>query len=94
MYALDFPRTYHPEKKWNSYVRRRKWFRRRKFLSFDTWVPVPSPSNFTSGDEFIIDLAVGGSSFKGKEQFFLSVWIVTVQGKVSLYYSQCISIPY
>ena len=41
-YAIDFPRTYYSEKKWNSYVRRRKWVRYRRYVALDTWSAVPS----------------------------------------------------
>ncbi|XP_064122930.1 tectonin beta-propeller repeat-containing protein 1-like isoform X2 [Macrobrachium nipponense] len=41
-YAIDFPRSYTADKKWNSYVRRRKWVRYRRYVALDTWSAVPS----------------------------------------------------
>lgn len=39
-YAIDFPATYTRDKKWNSYVRRRRWIRYRRYKSRDTWAKV------------------------------------------------------
>lgn len=39
-YAMDFPATYTRDKKWNSYVRRRRWIRYRRYKSRDTWAKV------------------------------------------------------
>lgn len=39
-YAMDFPATYTRDKKWNSYVRRRRWIRYRRYKSCDTWAKV------------------------------------------------------
>lgn len=39
-YALDFPMTYYGYKSKTSFVRRRKWIRKRKFIGFDMWSQV------------------------------------------------------
>ncbi|CAG0888008.1 unnamed protein product [Cyprideis torosa] len=80
-YAVDFPREYGPEKKWNSMVRRRKWIRRRKYVALNAWAQVlssfPNPL-----EEPFIDIAVGGSQMPDSPEGDLSVWAVTVQGRV------------
>ena len=39
-YALDFPTKYYGYKSKTSFVRRRKWIRKRKFIGFDMWAQV------------------------------------------------------
>ena len=47
-YAVDFPARYHSEKSWKSCVRRRKWFRTRRFIAFNKWHRIsPIHEDFT-----------------------------------------------
>uniref|UniRef100_A0A8C0KTQ3 Tectonin beta-propeller repeat-containing protein 1 n=1 Tax=Canis lupus dingo TaxID=286419 RepID=A0A8C0KTQ3_CANLU len=77
-YAIDFPATYTRDKKWNSCVRRRRWIRYRRYKSRDTWAKddpkqLPDPFN---------DLSVGGWEITDEPVGRLSVWAVSLQGKV------------
>lgn len=58
-YALDFPARYQPEKKWNSYVRRRKWVRYRRYSALNSWCAV-APLHKDPTEEPFIDVAIGG----------------------------------
>lgn len=80
-YAVDFPRTYTAEKKWNSCVRRRKWVRYRRYVALDTWSAVP-PIHQDHTKEPFIDINVGGGEVAGEDPDKLMVWGVTVFGRV------------
>ncbi|XP_063601090.1 tectonin beta-propeller repeat-containing protein 1-like [Penaeus indicus] len=80
-YAVDFPRTYTAEKKWNSCVRRRKWVRYRRYVALDTWSAVP-PIHQDHTKEPFIDITVGGGEVAGEDLDKLMVWGVTVFGRV------------
>ncbi|XP_074648382.1 tectonin beta-propeller repeat-containing protein 1-like [Tubulanus polymorphus] len=80
-YATNFYRDYYPEKKWNSFVRRRKWIRYRRYIAVDTWARVPSANLNPKIDPFI-DIAVGGYQLPNQPLGFLAVWAVTFHGKI------------
>ncbi|KAM6407791.1 tectonin beta-propeller repeat-containing protein 1 isoform 2-T2 [Rhynochetos jubatus] len=81
-YAIDFPSTYTKDKKWNSCVRRRRWIRYRRYKSRDVWAKValhdapdqlPDPFN---------DISTGGWEITDEPLGRLSVWAVSLQGRV------------
>lgn len=80
-YAIDFPATYTKSKRWNSCVRRRRWIRYRRYKSCNTWAKIPSQNLGPLPDPFH-DIAVGGWEITDEPFGHLSVWAVTVQGKV------------
>ncbi|XP_042223768.1 tectonin beta-propeller repeat-containing protein 1-like isoform X2 [Homarus americanus] len=80
-YAIDFPRTYTAEKRWNSCVRRRKWVRYRRYVALDTWSAVP-PIHHDPTEEPFIDITVGGGEVPGDDPDRLMVWGVTALGRV------------
>ncbi|KAK7024225.1 Tectonin beta-propeller repeat-containing protein 1 [Halocaridina rubra] len=80
-YAFDFPRTYTADRKWNSYVRRRKWVRYRRYVALDTWSSVPSIHQDHTQEPFI-DISVGGGEVSGGDADKLMVWGVTALGRV------------
>ncbi|XP_045397278.1 tectonin beta-propeller repeat-containing protein 1 isoform X4 [Lemur catta] len=81
-YAIDFPATYTRDKKWNSCVRRRKWIRYRRYKSRDTWAKIPSKDDPKQLPDPFNDLSVGGWEITEEPSGRLSVWAVSVQGKV------------
>ncbi|XP_069761520.1 tectonin beta-propeller repeat-containing protein 1 isoform X2 [Narcine bancroftii] len=80
-YAIDFPATYTKSKRWNSCVRRRRWIRYRRYKSCNTWAKIPSQNTGPLPDPFH-DIAVGGWEITDEPLGHLSVWAVTVLGKV------------
>ncbi|XP_004380917.1 tectonin beta-propeller repeat-containing protein 1 [Trichechus manatus latirostris] len=81
-YAIDFPATYTRDKKWNSCVRRRKWIRYRRYKSRDTWAKIPSKDDPKQLPDPFNDLSVGGWEITDEPVGRLSVWAVSLQGKV------------
>ncbi|XP_016064281.1 PREDICTED: tectonin beta-propeller repeat-containing protein 1 [Miniopterus natalensis] len=81
-YAMDFPATYTRDKKWNSYVRRRRWIRYRRYKSCDTWAKIPSKDDPKQLPDPFNDLSVGGWEITDEPMGHLSVWAVSLQGKV------------
>ncbi|XP_054351326.1 tectonin beta-propeller repeat-containing protein 1 isoform X3 [Pongo pygmaeus] len=81
-YAIDFPATYTKEKKWNSCVRRRKWIRYRRYKSRDIWAKIPSKDDPKELPDPFSDLSVGGWEITEEPVGRLSVWAVSLQGKV------------
>ncbi|XP_046888436.1 tectonin beta-propeller repeat-containing protein 1 [Hypomesus transpacificus] len=79
-YAMDFPATYTRDKKWNSCVRRRRWIRYRRYKSRDSWAKIPSQS-FQLPDPFN-DISCGGWEISEEPRGRLSLWAVSLQGKV------------
>ncbi|XP_034049562.1 tectonin beta-propeller repeat-containing protein 1 [Thalassophryne amazonica] len=79
-YALDFPSTYAKDKKWNSCVRRRRWLRYRRYKAMDTWAKIPSQQT-TVQDPFS-DISCGGWEINEEPRGRLSLWAVSLQGKV------------
>ncbi|EHH52005.1 hypothetical protein EGM_12365 [Macaca fascicularis] len=81
-YAIDFPATYTRDKKWNSCVRRRKWIRYRRYKSRDIWAKIPSKDDPKELPDPFNDLSVGGWEITEEPVGRLSVWAVSLQGKV------------
>ncbi|KAM3591466.1 uncharacterized protein V6R79_002350 [Siganus canaliculatus] len=79
-YAIDFPATYTKDKKWNSCVRRRRWIRYRRYKAMDTWAKIPSQQT-TLPDPFS-DISCGGWEISEEPRGRLSLWAVSLQGKV------------
>ncbi|KAK4307589.1 hypothetical protein Pmani_020655 [Petrolisthes manimaculis] len=80
-YAVDFPRSYTAEKRWNSCVRRRKWVRYRSYVALDTWSAVPTIYSDATEEPFI-DICVGGGEVPGDDPDNLMVWGITALGRV------------
>uniref|UniRef100_A0A8C9W4Q9 Tectonin beta-propeller repeat-containing protein 1 n=1 Tax=Scleropages formosus TaxID=113540 RepID=A0A8C9W4Q9_SCLFO len=79
-YAIDFPAAYTKDKKWNSCVRRRRWIRYRRYKACNTWAKVPSeqaglPDPFN-------DISCGGWEISDEPRGQMSLWAVSLQGKV------------
>ncbi|XP_029311821.1 LOW QUALITY PROTEIN: tectonin beta-propeller repeat-containing protein 1 [Cottoperca gobio] len=79
-YAIDFPAYYTKDKKWNSCVRRRRWLRYRTYKAMDTWAKIPSQET-TLPDPFS-DISCGGWEINEEPRGRLSLWAVSLQGKV------------
>ncbi|XP_004840529.1 tectonin beta-propeller repeat-containing protein 1 isoform X1 [Heterocephalus glaber] len=90
-YAIDFPATYTRDKKWNSCVRRRKWIRYRRYKSRDVWAKIPSKDDPKDLPDPFSDLSVGGWEITEEPVGRLSVWAVSLQGKV--WYREDVSHP-
>ncbi|NXQ85258.1 TCPR1 protein, partial [Nyctibius grandis] len=80
-YALDFPSTYTTDKKWNSYVRRRRWIRYRRYKSRDVWAKI-IPDCYDVLQNCFNDISVGGWEITDEPLGHLSVWAVSLRGKV------------
>ncbi|XP_064178977.1 tectonin beta-propeller repeat-containing protein 1 isoform X2 [Anguilla rostrata] len=80
-YAIDFPAYYTKDKKWNSCVRRRRWIRYRRYKARDSWAKIPSEEARTLPDPFN-DISCGGWEISDEPQGRLSLWAVSLQGKV------------
>ncbi|XP_066545328.1 tectonin beta-propeller repeat-containing protein 1 [Amia ocellicauda] len=80
-YAIDFPATYTKDKKWNSCVRRRRWIRYRRYKSRDSWAKIPSGETGPLPDPFN-DISCGGWEISEDPRSRLSLWAVSLQGKV------------
>nr|XP_033819420.1 tectonin beta-propeller repeat-containing protein 1 [Geotrypetes seraphini]XP_033819421.1 tectonin beta-propeller repeat-containing protein 1 [Geotrypetes seraphini] len=81
-YAVDFPATYLKDKKWNSCVRRRRWIRYRRYRARDKWAKIPSPDGRMQLLDPFNDIAVGGWEVTDEPAGRLSVWAISLQGKV------------
>ncbi|KAM9715861.1 tectonin beta-propeller repeat-containing protein 1 [Menidia menidia] len=79
-YAIDFPAFYTKDKKWNSCVRRRRWLRYRRYKAMDTWAKIPSQQ--TSLPDPFSDISCGGWEVSEEPRGRLSLWAVSLQGKV------------
>ncbi|RVE59393.1 hypothetical protein OJAV_G00188080 [Oryzias javanicus] len=79
-YSIDFPSTYTKDKKWNSCVRRRRWIRYRRYKAMDTWAKIPSQP-MSLPDPFS-DISCGGWEISEEPRGRLSLWAVSLQGKV------------
>lgn len=88
---MDFPATYTRDKKWNSCVRRRKWIRYRRYKSRDSWAKIPSKDDPKELPDPFNDLSVGGWEITEEPVGRLSVWAVSLQGKV--WYREDVSHP-
>ncbi|XP_075421580.1 tectonin beta-propeller repeat-containing protein 1 isoform X4 [Ascaphus truei] len=81
-YAIDFPATYAKDKKWNSCVRRRRWIRYRRYKSRNSWAKIASHEQNEQLPDPINDISVGGWETTDEPLGRLSVWTVSLQGKV------------
>ncbi|XP_063170979.1 tectonin beta-propeller repeat-containing protein 1 [Candoia aspera] len=81
-YAIDFPATYTKDKKWNSCVRRRRWIRYRRYQARDTWAKIPSHQDPKQLPDPFNDISVGGWEITDEPLGRLSVWAVSLQGKI------------
>ncbi|KAK6170342.1 hypothetical protein SNE40_018755 [Patella caerulea] len=91
-YATDFPRQYSPEPKTLSMVRKRKWLRFRKYVATGKWAKI-NVEDIEVEDNSFIDIAVGGFNLPGQPPGFLSVWTITINGKVYVRKNVCINCP-
>lgn len=82
-YAVDFPMKYAAKKSWNSCVRRRKWFRYRKYSAMNSWCAV-APLHKDPTQEPFVDIAIGGFSVPDATPGSFCVWAITAHGRVSL----------
>ncbi|XP_066432487.1 tectonin beta-propeller repeat-containing protein 1 isoform X2 [Eleutherodactylus coqui] len=81
-YAIDFPATYTKDKKWNSCVRRRRWIRYRRYKSRNSWAKIPSHIEKDQLPDPFNDISVGGWEITDEPVGRLSIWTVSLQGKV------------
>ncbi|CAB1338307.1 unnamed protein product, partial [Coregonus sp. 'balchen'] len=81
-YAIDFPATYTKDKKWNSCVRRRRWIRYRRYKATDTWAKIPSEGHSGPLPDPFNDISCGGWEISEEPRGRLSLWAVSLQGKV------------
>lgn len=79
-YAVDFPTKYYPKSSWNSCVRRRKWYRYRKYSAMNAWCAI-APLHKDPTLEPFIDIAIGGIPDAGPNSF--GVWAITANGRVN-----------
>lgn len=82
-YALDFPAKFQSKKSWNSCVRRRKWFRYRRYSALNSWCAV-APLHKDPTKEPFIDVAIGGTNVPSAPPGLLLVWAITAHGRVSV----------
>ncbi|KAK0160372.1 hypothetical protein PV328_007788 [Microctonus aethiopoides] len=80
-YAVDFPVTYSTKKQWNSYVRRRKWVRYRRYSAMNSWCAI-APLHKDPTKEPFIDVAIGGHQIPGGNPGSFAVWAITAHGRV------------
>ncbi|XP_061850000.1 tectonin beta-propeller repeat-containing protein 1 [Colius striatus] len=81
-YAIDFPSTYTKDKRWNSCVRRRRWIRYRRYKSRDVWVKIASGDDPGQLPDPFNDISIGGWEITDEPLGRLSVWAVSLQGRV------------
>ncbi|XP_065540455.1 tectonin beta-propeller repeat-containing protein 1 isoform X3 [Lathamus discolor] len=81
-YAIDFPSTYTKDKKWNSCVRRRRWIRYRRYKSRDVWAKIVSQDDPDKLPDPFNDISIGGWEITDEPLGRLSVWAVSLQGRV------------
>ncbi|XP_061666577.1 tectonin beta-propeller repeat-containing protein 1 [Syngnathoides biaculeatus] len=79
-YSIDFPAIYTKDKKWNSCVRRRRWLRHRRYKAMDSWAEISS--QMTSLPDPFSDISCGGWEITEEPHGLLSLWAVSLQGKV------------
>ncbi|NWW47546.1 TCPR1 protein, partial [Pedionomus torquatus] len=81
-YAIDFPSTYTKDKKWNSCVRRRRWIRYRRYKARDVWAKIVSQDEPGQLPDPFNDISIGGWEVTDEPPGRLSVWAVSLQGRV------------
>ena len=80
-YANDFGKPFGCQRFINSFVRRRRWVRWRRFTAENRWLLVASPHNDPLEDP-LQDVAVGGELIPHRPDGALCVWAVTVGGQL------------
>lgn len=70
-YAVDFPRSYHRERGWNDYVRRRRWKRKAKLTTTGPWMNVTPQVRLR-------DVSIQMDVYDGS----VAVWAVGTKGDV------------
>ncbi|KAH8294485.1 hypothetical protein KR018_006667, partial [Drosophila ironensis] len=68
------------KKSWNSYVRRRKWVRFRRYAALNSWCAV-APLHKDPTQEPFIDVAIGGTHVPNAPAGTLCVWAITAHGR-------------
>lgn len=63
----------------NSYVRRRKWVRNRRYNQFNQWALLPNSLN-----ESFVDIAAGGDELAEATPGLVFLWAVTEEGNLFL----------
>lgn len=80
-YAIDFPAKFYPKKSWNTYVRRRKWVRTRRYNALNSWCAI-APLHKDATQEPFVDVAIGCIGNETSQSPILSVWAVSAHGRV------------
>ncbi|NWI51073.1 TCPR1 protein, partial [Calyptomena viridis] len=81
-YAIDFPSTYTKDKKWNSCVRRRRWIRYRRYKARDVWAKIVAQDAPGQLPDPFSDISIGAWEVTEEPLGRLSVWAVSLQGRV------------
>uniref|UniRef100_G1PER0 Tectonin beta-propeller repeat-containing protein 1 n=1 Tax=Myotis lucifugus TaxID=59463 RepID=G1PER0_MYOLU len=90
-YAMDFPATYTRDKKWNSYVRRRRWIRYRRYKSRDTWAKLAKFAITKMKNDEWIDGCMGEWKDSRERSPPLALWALVSQSQV--WYREDVSHP-
>lgn len=82
-YALDFPNKYCANYFFPAAVRRRKWYRYRRYVGVRSWIKLNSYHDISGTEDLIQNVSAGGHNyFDGHKCESISLWAVTVSGKV------------
>lgn len=85
-YAVDFPASYHANKKMTDYVRRRRWIRKCRLNTTGPWQEL--------GNTKIVDLAMFADEKTVGSDDFIEVWAVATNGDVLVRNGVCESNPF
>ncbi|XP_055333167.1 tectonin beta-propeller repeat-containing protein 1-like [Paramacrobiotus metropolitanus] len=80
-YAIDFPSTYYPEKRWNHYVRRRRWTRTCRYRATNRWIPL-TWTDLADVSLALMDISAGGCDTSAHSTRSIFLWAVTINGQV------------
>uniref|UniRef100_A0A3B4TWI6 Tectonin beta-propeller repeat-containing protein 1 n=1 Tax=Seriola dumerili TaxID=41447 RepID=A0A3B4TWI6_SERDU len=80
-YAVDFPASFSPDKKWNSCVRRRRWIRYRRYIAQGSWAKIPL-DNPKKPPLPLCDISCGGWEMSDQSGRYPYLWGVSQQGQV------------
>uniref|UniRef100_A0A3B4YU29 Tectonin beta-propeller repeat-containing protein 1 n=1 Tax=Seriola lalandi dorsalis TaxID=1841481 RepID=A0A3B4YU29_SERLL len=80
-YAVDFPASFSPDKKWNSCVRRRRWIRYRRYIAQGSWAKIPR-DNPKKPPLPLCDISCGGWEMSDQSGRYPYLWGVSQQGQV------------
>lgn len=72
-YAMDFPATYHAQKHFTDYVRRRRWVRKCRLATSGPWQEM--------GNTKLVDVALQAENYSEPDSL-VSVWAVAANGDV------------